>query len=114
MSIYAKNNEEALTLFMEKISARGAELEADAAVRFDQFRGLLKNGKLPNVCDGPGPLTHSATDPDQGTIAAAAEQALADALDEIEGDRKRNWDRGTVPVRPGSLNRLTSPRSQPA
>jgi hypothetical protein len=34
---------------MEKVSARGAELEAAAAARFDQFRCLPANATPPDV-----------------------------------------------------------------
>jgi hypothetical protein len=90
MGIYAKGSEGALTLFMEKVSARGAELEAAAAVRFDQFRGLPAEGGLSNVSDGPLP----PTDADQDRLTAAAERAFADGLDvESEGDRKPKFGR---------------------
>jgi hypothetical protein len=59
MGDYSQRSEGALSSFMEKVSARGAELEAAAAARLDQFRGLPANG--------------------------AAERAVADAL-ESNGD----------------------------
>jgi hypothetical protein len=89
MDDYAERSEAALTSFMEKVAARGIELEAAAAVRLDQFRGLPTagdhaslrtrgdQGGLPNVNDGP--LAHTAPDADQGKIAAAAERAVATA-----------------------------------
>ena len=40
MGLYARRSEAALASFMEKVSARGVELEAAAAARLDQFRGL--------------------------------------------------------------------------
>jgi hypothetical protein len=95
MGIYARGSEAALTSFMEKVSARGAELEAAAAVRFDQFRGLLKNGRLPDVRDGP--LARTPTDPDQTRIAAAAERALADGLP-VEGEEDRKPKSGRPKV----------------
>ena len=53
MGIYAHRSEAALASFMEKVSARGVELEASAAARLNQFRGLPANGGLPDVDDGP-------------------------------------------------------------
>jgi hypothetical protein len=75
---------------MEKVSARGAELEAAATVRFDQFRGFPAEGGLPNVSDGRLP----PTDADQDRLTAAAERAFADGLDvDSEGDRKPKFGR---------------------
>ncbi|MGC2833114.1 MAG: hypothetical protein WA238_02680 [Methylocella sp.] len=84
MGIYARSNEAALSLFMKKVSARGAELEMAAAARLDQFRGLPVNRGLRHVSDGP--LAHTANDADQERVAAAAERAFADSL-ESDGDR---------------------------
>jgi hypothetical protein len=87
MGNYARRSEAALTSFMEKVSARGAELEASAAKRLDQFRGVPADGGLQNIDDGPP--THIPTNADQSRIAAAAEGAIADGLQiEREGDRK--------------------------
>lgn len=84
MGIYARDSEAALSLFMEKVSARGAELEAAAAVRLDQFRGLRATRSLPHVSDGP--LAHTPTDADQ---VRAGERAVVDGLHvESEEDRK--------------------------
>jgi hypothetical protein len=94
MGIYARSNEAALSLFMEKVSARGAELERAAAARFDQFRGLPANHSLPKVSDGP----LAATNADQERVAAAAERAFADGLD-IEVDRDRKTGRPMVLVK---------------
>ena len=70
---------------MEKVSARGEALEAGAAARFDQFRGLPAKGDLPNVSDGP----LAPANADQVRVAAAAEQAVADVLSvESDADRK--------------------------
>ena len=49
---YSRQSEAALATFMEKVSARGAELEAAAAARFDQFRCLPANATPPDVVDG--------------------------------------------------------------
>src|SRR5580704_9927699 len=92
MGNYAHRSEAALTSFMEKVSARGTELEASAAARLNQFRGLPANGSLPNVDDGP--LAHTPTDADRARIAAAAERAVADGL-QVESDE----DRKPQPVR---------------
>ena len=87
MDIYAHRSEAALASFMEKVSARGVELEASAAKRLDQFRGVPANGDLPNVDDGP--LAHTPINADQSRITAVAEGAVADGLDvEKDGDRK--------------------------
>ena len=87
MGIYAHRSEAALASFMEKVLARGIELEEAAAARLNQFRGLPANGRLPNVDDGP--LAHTPTDADRERIAAAAERAVADGLNvETDGDRK--------------------------
>ena len=87
MGIYAHRSEAALASFMEKVTARGVELEASAAARLNQFRGLPANGSLPDVDDGP--LAHTPTDADRERIAAAAERAVADGLNvETDGDRK--------------------------
>jgi hypothetical protein len=85
MGDYSRRSEAALTSFKAKVSARGEVLEAAAAARLDQFRGLPADRSLPNVTDGP--LVHTATDADQERVAAAAERAIAGSL-ESEGDRK--------------------------
>jgi hypothetical protein len=102
MGNYAHRSEAALASFMEKVSARGIELEASAAARLDQFRGLPANGSLPNVDDGP--LADTPTNADRVRIVAAAERAVADGLQvESDGDRK------PLPVRP-----MTLVKSEPA
>ena len=83
MGIYAHRSEAALASFMEKVSARGMELEASAAARLNQFRGLPANSDLPDVDDGP------ATNVDQVRIVAAVERAVVDGLRvDSDGDRK--------------------------
>ena len=94
MGIYARSSEAALSSFMEKVAARGAELEATAAARLDQFRGLPVGGRPPNVSDGPLPPTSA----DQERVAAAAERALTDGLD-VEVDRDRKSGRPMVLVK---------------
>jgi hypothetical protein len=85
MEIYAQRSEAALASFMEKVSARGEALEAAAAARFDQFRGLPAKGGLPNVSDGP----LAPANADQVRVAAIAERAIADGL-HVESDADRN------------------------
>jgi hypothetical protein len=70
MGDYSQRSEAALTLFMEKVSARGEAVEAAAAARLDQFRGLPAKGGLPAE-----------------RVTGVAERAVADAL-ESDGDRK--------------------------
>ena len=96
MGSYTRRSEAALASFMEKVSARGMELEASAAARLNQFRGLPANGGLPDVDDGP--LAHTPTDADRAKIAAAAERAVADGL-QVESDE----DRKPQPVRQMAL-----------
>jgi hypothetical protein len=96
MGNYAHRSEAALASFMEKVSARGMELEASAAARLNQFRGLPANGGLPNVDDGP--LADSPTDANRARIAAAAERAVADGL-QVESDA----DRKPLSIRPMTL-----------
>jgi hypothetical protein len=86
MGNYAHRSEAALASFMEKVSARGMELEASAAARLNQFRGLPANGGLPDVDDGP--LAHTITNADRERIVTA-ERAVAEGLHvESDGDRK--------------------------
>jgi hypothetical protein len=91
MDIYAQRSEAALASFMEKVSARGVEVEAAAAVRLDQFRGLPANGDLPDVDDGP----LAPTNADEMRIAAAAERAVADGL-HVENDADRKLQPGRL------------------
>jgi hypothetical protein len=87
MGEYARRSEAALVSLMEKVSARGVEVEAAAAARLNQFRGLPAKGGLPDVDDGP--LAHVPDNADQARISAAAERAVTDVLHvENDGDRK--------------------------
>jgi hypothetical protein len=98
MGNYSRRCEAALASFMEKGSARGVEVEATAAARLDQFRGLPAKGGLPNVSGGP--LAHTLTDADQERVAAAAERALTDGLlAESDADRKPKVGRPMVLVK---------------
>ena len=102
MDSYAERSEAALASFMEKVSARGVELEAAAAARLDQFRGLPTNGGLPNVDDGPLslPPTNAV---DATRVAIAAERAVRDGLHlESDGDRKPQSGRLMTIVKSGS------------
>ena len=102
MGNYAHRSEAALAAFMEKVSARGVDFEASASARLNQFRGLLANGGLPDVADGP--LADTQTNADLVRIAAVAERAVADGLHvENEEDRK---------PQPGRL--ITLVKSEPA
>ena len=102
MGNYAHRSEAALASFMEKVTARGVELEASAAARLNQFRGLPANGGLPNVDEGP--LADTPTNADRERIAAVAERAVADGL-HVETGR----DRKPQPVR-----QMTLVKSEPA
>jgi hypothetical protein len=68
---YSRRSEAALASLMEKVSARGAQLEAAAEARLNQFRGLAAEDVLPAE-----------------TIAAVAERAVADGLEGGDGDHK--------------------------
>jgi len=95
MDVYAERSEAALSLFMENVSARGAELRMAAAARLDQFYGLSANHSLPNVSDGP----LAPVNADQERVAAA-ERAFADDLDVAsDGDRKPKFGRPVVLVK---------------
>jgi hypothetical protein len=102
MGVYAHRSEAALASFMEKVSARGMELEAAAAARLNQFQGLPASGRLPNVDDGP--LAHTPINADRERIVAAAERAVAEGLHvDSDGDRK-----------PQSVRQMTLLKSGPA
>ena len=95
---YSRRSEAALSLFMEQVSARGVELDAAAAARLDQFRGLPVNSSLLDVSDEP--LPQAPTNADQVKIAAAAEQAVAESLHvESDGDSKPKLGRPMVLVK---------------
>jgi hypothetical protein len=80
MDEYSRRGEAALTSFVEKVSACGEALEAAAATRLDQFRGLPATRGLPHVNDGP-----LATTADQVKVAATAKRAVPDSF-ESDGD----------------------------
>ena len=98
MGNYSRLSEAALASFMEKVSARGVEVEIAAAARLDQFRGLPENRSLPHVSDGP--LAHTPTNADQMIIEIVAERAVADGLHiESDADRKPKLGRPMVLVK---------------
>jgi len=100
MGNYARRSEAALTSFMEKVSARGLELEAAAAARLDQFRGIPRDGGPENPDHGPA--ANASTNVDRVKIAAAAERAVADGLNvENDGDRKSHSGRTMTLVKSG-------------
>jgi hypothetical protein len=96
MGNYSQRCEAALASFMEEVSARGVEVEAAAAARFNAFRGLPAKGRMPDVSDGP--LAHIPTDADQERVAAAAERALVELV-ESDADRKPKSGRPMVLVK---------------
>ena len=77
MGEYSQRSEAALTSFMEKVSARGVALEAAAAARFDQFRGLPAKGGLPNVSDGPLAQTPTNADQDRSKPSQSGRSQIA-------------------------------------
>jgi hypothetical protein len=78
------------------------ELEAAAALRLEQFRGLPVNSSLPDVSDEP--LPQVPTNADQVKIATTAEQAVADVLQvESEGHRKLPPVRSIALVKSGQV-----------
>lgn len=102
MGNYSRRSEAALSLFMEQVSARGVELEAAAAVRLNQFRGLPANAGLSD--DDNGAVARTPTNADKLRIATAAEQAVADGLQvESEGDRKPPQVRSIALVKSGQV-----------
>jgi hypothetical protein len=106
MALYADRNEAALASFMEKAATRGAELEAAAAMRLNQFRGLPADADLSDVDNGP---VSPPTNADKSRISTAAEQAVADGLHvESEGHHK------LPPARSISLVKSGQVQSEPA
>jgi hypothetical protein len=101
MDDYSRRSEAALVWFMEKVATRGAELEAAAAKRLDQFRGLPATRGLPNVNDGP--LADNSPG-HQVKLGAAEEQAVADGL-LVENDEAQ---------KPRSGRAIALVRSEPA
>ena len=87
MAFYASRSEAALASLIEQAATRGAELDAAAALRLNQFRGLPANADLSDADNGP--VARTPTNPDKLRISTAAERAVADVLQfESEGYRK--------------------------
>jgi hypothetical protein len=102
IEIYAQQSEAALASLIDKVSARGVELDVASAARLNQFRGLPANGGLQDVDDGPLAQT-PASAADEVRIAAAAERAVADGLHvESELDHKPQSGRTITLVKSGS------------
>jgi hypothetical protein len=103
---YAARGEAALASFMEKAAARGEELEAAAAVRYNQFRGLPPSAGVSDVDNALVPRT--PTNPDKVRIETAAAQAFAENLPvQSEGDK-------SPPVRTIALVKSEPPQSESA
>lgn len=86
MALYASRNDAALASFMEQAATRGAELEAAAAARLNQFRGAPAGADL---SDDNEPVALTAINEDKLRISTAAERAVADGLQvESQGGRK--------------------------
>jgi hypothetical protein len=107
MALYADRSEAALASFMEHAATRGAALEAAAALRLNQFRGLPANADISDVDNGP--VARTPTNADKLKILTAAEQAVADVLQvESEGHRK------LPPARSITLVKSAQVQSEPA
>ena len=101
MGNYARRSEAALASFMEKVSARGVDLDVATAARLNQFRGLPATAGLPDVDDGPLGIS-PANAADAVRAGAAAERAVADGLHvESDGDRKPQSARTITLVKSG-------------
>src|SRR5215469_6788524 len=74
MALYASRGEAALASFMEQAATRGAELEAAAAVRLNQFRGVPADADL---SDDNEPVALTPINEDKLRISTAAERAVA-------------------------------------
>jgi hypothetical protein len=110
MENYFQRSEAALPSFMEKFATRSAELEAAAAKRPDQFRGVLGTAGLPNVSDGP--LAHTPANADQVKITAAAERAVVAAAERAVAAKLRVGNDETHKTQSGRPIGLV--RSEPA
>ena len=102
MAFHASRSDAALASFMEKATARSEELEAAAAVRLNQFRGLPANADLSDADNGR--VARTPTNPDKLRISTAAEHAVAAGLQvESEGDRKPPPARSIALVKSGQV-----------
>ena len=107
MGFYASRSDAALASFMEKATARGEELEAAAAVRLNQFRGLPANADLSDADNGR--VARTPTNADKLKILTAAELAVADVL-QVESERHRKLP----PARSIALVKSGQVQSEPA
>ena len=102
MALYAERSEAALASFMEQAATRGAALEAAAALRLNQFRGLPANADLSDADNGR--VARTPTNPDKLRISTTAEHAVAAGLQvESEGDRKPPPARSIALVKSGEV-----------
>jgi len=108
MVLYADRGEAALASFMEQAATRGAELEAAAAVRLNQFRGRPVNADLSDV-DNEVVGAPTPTDADNVRISTAAQQAVADGL-QVDSERHRRLP----PARSIALVKSEQVQSEPA
>ena len=107
MAFYASRSDAALASFMEKASARGEELDAAAAVRLNQFRGLPANADPSDIDNGR--VAPTPTNADKLRISTAAERAVADVL-QVESDGHRKLP----PARSIALVKSAQVQSEPA
>ena len=102
MAFYASRSEAALASLIEQAATRGAELDAAAALRLNQFRGLPANADLSDADNGQ--VARTPTNPDKLRISTAAEHAVAAGLQvESEGDRKPPPARSIALVKSGQV-----------
>src|ERR1700683_4529958 len=76
MALYADRSEAALASFMEQAATRGTALEAAAALRLNQFRGLPANADISDVDNGP--VARAPTNGDKLKTLTAGKQAGAE------------------------------------
>jgi hypothetical protein len=87
MALYVDRSEAALASFMEQAATRGAELEAAAAVRLNEFRGHPVDADISDADNEP--VAHTPINADKLRTSTAAQRAVADGLlVESEGYRK--------------------------
>ena len=102
MALYADRGEAALASFVEQAATRGAALEAAAALRLNQFRGLPANADLSDADNGQ--VARTPANPDKLRISTVAEHAVAAGLQvESEGDRKPPPARSIALVKSGQV-----------
>ena len=86
MALYADRSEAALASFIEQTAICGAELEAAAAERLNQFRGHPVDADLSDVDNEP--VARTPINADKLRISTAAERAVADGL-RVESEEGR-------------------------